>query len=238
MSLRDLPMLSCGSEWPRAPGPAPRRGADASCAGAPEDPARIEELFLELPARHLNAARLWHRIAAARERHEPLAVLFIDLRDATPSHRPGEAMICDTLRMIAATRIRTCLGPADLLSLFEDGGFVLLLADVRDPARIAQRLAAIRARVRETIELAGRRFELEAELSRSFRPLDVAHFERLAQRHATARVDAARHASLHGMRHATGRVRVGHGGSIEARPAVAASADPRVDPGAAVSAAP
>jgi GGDEF domain-containing protein len=164
---------------------APR---DKRPTGSREPEAR--DVFFDLPEGHLHESRLLGRIAAATRRHDPIAVVFVDLGGLPAGIGLDAGKLSDTLHMIAATRIAACLDPSDLLCPLEAGGFALLLADVRDSNRVVELACRIRHRIAEVLELGDRRFRLEVQFSRSFRPLDVAHFERVARRHDEARIHA------------------------------------------------
>lgn len=151
---------------------------------------RIEHLayydsLTDLPNRSLLAQRAALALAMAAQRHEALAVLFLDLdhfKDVNDSLGHVEG---DTLLMQAAARLRTLTRPADTLCRLGGDEFVLLLT-ATDQAGATLIAGQILTAFRQPFEIIGHRLGITISIGIALYPHDGSDFNALLKNADTA----------------------------------------------------
>jgi diguanylate cyclase (GGDEF)-like protein len=196
--------------------------ADTSAAALHEaEQMATLDALTGLPNRHTLLDRFAQAVAQSRRRGNLIALLFVDLDNFKPlNDRHGHAFGDRVLRLVAE-RLATAVREGDTVSRHGGDEFLILLADIRQPADAHAVAAKLSAALTEPAALDGQDLQLSASVGVAIYPEHGENLDALA-----AFADAAMYKAKRSRRGAYEAAQRGPG----------ARAD-RLDPGVAAAAA-
>ncbi len=144
-----------------------------------------------LPNRLLLRDRFEHAARVAQSGHVDLAVLYLDLDNFKQINDSFGHEVGDKVLVAAVERLQQCILATDTLSRLSGDEFIILLADLRDPAEIAQVANTIRDAFSEPVVVDGNPLNLSFSVGISLYPADGRDFDTLLKC-ADAAVDSAK----------------------------------------------